>query len=215
MLRYLRREADSAPRPALFLDRDGVLNRHIADGYVIEPGDFEPIELALDAAAAAQTVGAAVVVVTNQGSIGKKRATESQVMVIHSLLLAALGARGIVVDAIYVCPHHPLSADPAQRDCHCRKPKPGLILAAARDLNLDLTRSMLIGDQPSDIAAARAAGIAQERALLVGPTARTDLAGCVREMLGQPITPQRCRHDGHVHVVQGDVATAKRGVLSP
>ncbi|MCV7443751.1 HAD-IIIA family hydrolase [Mycobacterium paraense] len=186
MLRYLRRDADSSPRPALFLDRDGVLNRHIADGYVIEPGDFEPIDIALEAAVAAQTVGAAVVVVTNQGSIGKKRATESQVMVIHGLLLAALGARGIAIDAIYVCPHHPMSADPAQRDCHCRKPKPGLILAAARDLNLDLARSMLIGDQPSDIAAARAAGIAPDRALLVGPTARPDLVRCVQEKLVQP-----------------------------
>ena len=54
MLRYLRGEAGPSPRPALFLDRDGVLNRHIVDGYVVEPGDFEPIELALEAAAAAQ-----------------------------------------------------------------------------------------------------------------------------------------------------------------
>jgi D-glycero-D-manno-heptose 1,7-bisphosphate phosphatase len=186
VLRYIRSDAATAARPALFLDRDGVLNRHIVDGYVIEPSDFEPIDLALDAAAAAQTVGAALVVVTNQGSIGNRRATESQVMAIHALLLAALSARGIVIDGIYTCPHHPLSADPTQRDCQCRKPKPGLILAAARDLNLDLAGSMLIGDQPSDIAAARAAGIAPNRALLVGgPTARTDLASCVREKLGQ------------------------------
>jgi D-glycero-D-manno-heptose 1,7-bisphosphate phosphatase len=186
VLRYLRCEPETEPRPALFLDRDGVLNRHIVDGYVIEPGDFEPIDFALEAAAAAQTAGAALVVVTNQGSIGKKRATEAQVMVIHGLLLAALGARGIAIDAIYVCPHHPQSADPSQRDCDCRKPKPGLILAAARDLNLDLASSMLIGDQPSDIAAARAAGIAHDRALLVGPNARIDLTGCVQETLGQP-----------------------------
>jgi D-glycero-D-manno-heptose 1,7-bisphosphate phosphatase len=186
VLRYIRCETDTAPRPALFLDRDGVLNRHIVDGYVIEPSDFEPIDFALDAAAAARSVGAALVVVTNQGSIGRNMATESQVMAIHGLLLATLGARGIVIDAIYICPHHPLSADPTQRDCHCRKPKPGLILAAARDLNLDLASSMLIGDQASDIAAARAAGIAEDRALLVGPTARMDLAGHVREKLGQP-----------------------------
>jgi D-glycero-D-manno-heptose 1,7-bisphosphate phosphatase len=184
MLRYLRSEAATAPRPALFLDRDGVLNRHIVDGYVIEPGDFEPIDLALDAAAAAQTAGAALVVVTNQGSIGTRKATESHVMAIHALLLATLGAHGIAIDAIYTCPHHPRSADPAQRYCECRKPKPGLILAAARDLNLDLASSMLIGDQPTDIAAAHAAGIASDRALLVGPTAGTELAGCVRQKLG-------------------------------
>ncbi|ORW89843.1 hypothetical protein AWB92_21005 [Mycobacterium sp. IEC1808] len=185
MLRYQRTEATTTPRPALFLDRDGVLNRHIVDGYVIEPSDFEPIDLALEAAAAAQTAGAALVVVTNQGSIGTRKATESHVMVIHALLVAALAAHGIAIDAIYTCPHHPRSADPAQRYCECRKPKPGLILAAARDLNLDLARSMLIGDQPTDIAAAHAAGIAPDRALLVGPTAGTELAGRVREKLGR------------------------------
>jgi D-glycero-D-manno-heptose 1,7-bisphosphate phosphatase len=166
------------------LDRDGVLNRRIVDGYVIEPSDFEPVDLALDAAAAAQRVGAALVVVTNQGGICTCRAAESQVMVIHALLLAALSKRGIVLDGIYTCPHHPLSPDPTQRDCQCRKPKPGLILAAARDLNLDLTGSILIGDQPSDIAAARAAGIAEDRALIVGGAARVDLARFVRNAWG-------------------------------
>jgi D-glycero-D-manno-heptose 1,7-bisphosphate phosphatase len=181
MLRYIRSAACPAPRPALFLDRDGVLNRHIVDGYVVEPSDFEPIDLAVEAAAAAQRVGAALVVVTNQGVIGRQQATESDVMVIHALLLAALSKHGIVLDAIYTCPHHPLSPDPAQTDCQCRKPKPGLILAAARDLNLDLTGSIFIGDQPSDVAAACAAGIAEDRVLLVGGAARIDPAHFVRD----------------------------------
>jgi D-glycero-D-manno-heptose 1,7-bisphosphate phosphatase len=180
MLRYIRGEAGTVPRPALFLDRDGILNRRIVDGYVVEPSDFEPIDLALEAGTAAQRVGAALVVVTNQGAVGRDRATESDVMAIHALLLAALSKRGIVLDGIYTCPHHPLSPDPTQRDCQCRKPKPGLILAAARDLNLDLTRSILIGDQPSDLAAARAAGIAEDRALLVGGADRIDPAQFVR-----------------------------------
>jgi D-glycero-D-manno-heptose 1,7-bisphosphate phosphatase len=169
MIRYIRGEAGRAPRPALFLDRDGVLNRHIVDGYVVEPSDFEPIEIALDAAAAAQRSGAAIVVVTNQGVIGRELATESDVMVIHALLLTALSKHGIALDAIYSCPHHPLSPDPAMRACECRKPKPGMILAAARDLNLDLARSAFIGDQPSDSAAARSAGIGEERILQIGP----------------------------------------------
>lgn len=184
MLRYIRGEAGLAPRPALFLDRDGVLNRRIVDGYVIEPSDFEPVDLAWNAAEAAQRVGAALVVVTNQGGIGTCRATESHVMAIHALLLAALSKRGIVLDGIYACPHHPKSLDPRQRDCRCRKPKPGLIIAAARDLNLDLTASILIGDQPSDMAAARAAGIAEDRALLVGGSAQIDLARFVRDAWG-------------------------------
>lgn len=184
MFRYIRSEAGSAPRPALFLDRDGVLNRRNIDGYVTDPSDFEEVGLAWDAAEAAQKAGAALVVVTNQGSIGRGRATESEVMVIHALLLAVLSKRGIVLDGIYTCPHHPQSLDPGQRDCRCRKPKPGLIIAAARDLNLDLTASILIGDQPSDMAAARAAGIADNRALLVGGPDPTDLAQVVRNAWG-------------------------------
>jgi D-glycero-D-manno-heptose 1,7-bisphosphate phosphatase len=184
MLRYIRGEAGSAPRPALFLDRDGVLNRRNIDGYVIDPIDFEPIDLAWDAAEAAQKAGAALVVVTNQGAIGRGCATESDVMAIHALLLAALSKRGIVLDGIYTCPHHPQSVDAARRECQCRKPKPGLIIAAARDLNLDLTTSIFIGDQPSDMAAARAAGIADSRALLVGGPATADLAQVVRNALG-------------------------------
>jgi D-glycero-D-manno-heptose 1,7-bisphosphate phosphatase len=175
MLRYIRGVAGSAPRPALMLDRDGVLNRHIVDGYVVEPSDFELIDVVLDAAIVAQRAGAALVVVTNQGLIGRELATESDVMVIHALLLAALSEKGIVVDGIYTCPHHPLAPDPAQRDCECRKPKPGLILAAARDLNLDLARSVFIGDQPSDIEAARAAGIGVDRILLVGEDVDIDI----------------------------------------
>ena len=184
MLRYIRGEAGAVPRPALFLDRDGVLNRRIVDGYVVEPRDFEPIDLALDAALAAQGAGAALVVVSNQGAIGRGRATEAEIMLIHALLLAALGKHGIVLDGIYACPHHPLSPDPTQRDCACRKPKPGMILAAARDLNLDLARCILIGDQPSDIAAARSAGIVEDRTLLVGGAHKTDPAHFVRNAWG-------------------------------
>ena len=157
------------------MDRDGVLNRHIVDGYVVEPSDFELIDLVLDAATVAQRGGAALVVITNQGVIGRERATEADVMAIHALLLATLSERGIVLDGIYACPHHPLAPDPAQRDCRCRKPKPGLILAAARDLNLDLPGSVFIGDQPSDVAAARAAGIGEERILLVGQNIDSDV----------------------------------------
>jgi D-glycero-D-manno-heptose 1,7-bisphosphate phosphatase len=179
VLRYVRGQAASTPRPALFLDRDGVLNRRKVDGYVVEPKDFEPLDIALEAAVAAQKLGAALVVVTNQGCIGTRRATESQVMAVHALVISSLGRHGIVLDGIFTCPHHPLSADPTQRECQCRKPKPGLILAAARELNLDLTASILIGDQPSDIGAALAAGIAADRALLVDTADRADLVRSV------------------------------------
>jgi D-glycero-D-manno-heptose 1,7-bisphosphate phosphatase len=153
------------------------------DGYVVEPSDFQPLDLAMGAAAAAQEMGSALVVVSNQGAIGRGHATESQIMVINALLLEMLARREIVLDGIYLCPHHPLSADPMHRNCECRKPKPGLILAAARDLNLDVDGSILIGDQESDLAAARAAGISEDRALLIGPATRTDPALFVRRAL--------------------------------
>ena len=180
MFRYIRSDPGSARRPALFLDRDGVLNRRNVDGYVIDACDFELLDIALDAAITAQLMGAALVVVTNQGCVSNGHATESQVMAIHAVLLTELGERGIVVDGIYACPHHPLAPDPARRDCECRKPKQGLILAAARDLNLDLARSILIGDQPSDIAAAVGAGIPEGRTLLVGGADGADPALLVR-----------------------------------
>ena len=107
MIRYIRGEAAQEPRPALFLDRDGVLNRHIVDGYVTAPADFEPIDLVVDAAATAQQRGAALVVVSNQGAIARGLATEADIMAIHGLLVAALSERGIVLDGIYICPHHP------------------------------------------------------------------------------------------------------------
>jgi D-glycero-D-manno-heptose 1,7-bisphosphate phosphatase len=188
MLRYLRGEAGSVRRPALFLDRDGVLNTHIVDGYVIEPHDFEPIDIVLGAAAAAQDLGAALVVVSNQGVIGRELATEADVMVIHGMLLDVLSKRGIALDAIYICPHHPKAPDPRLRLCACRKPKPGMILAAARDLNLDLSASVLIGDQPSDIEAARAAGIAEDRALMIGSVS-IDLADSVTAALSSTRRP--------------------------
>jgi D-glycero-D-manno-heptose 1,7-bisphosphate phosphatase len=184
MFRYIRGAPGRKRRPALFLDRDGVLNRRNIDGYVIQPNDFEPLDLVVEAAAEAQARGAALVVVTNQGCVGKGRGTESQVMAIHALVLDALSTRGIVLDAIYTCPHHPLAPDPMQRNCECRKPMPGLILAAAQDLDLDLTSSILIGDQPSDIAAARAAGLAENRTLLVGGADETDPCVFVRSVWG-------------------------------
>lgn len=167
MIRYLRDRPRKFARPALFLDRDGVLNRHKADGYVIDPAEFALIDMALGSARIAQEAGALLVVITNQGCIGRGIAAETNVMAVHTKLLDALSERDIQLSAIYVCPHHPSALDPSGRDCQCRKPKPGMILQAAEDLNINLGASVLIGDQQSDIDAARAAGIRDEWAISV------------------------------------------------
>jgi D-glycero-D-manno-heptose 1,7-bisphosphate phosphatase len=191
MLRYLRCLPEAAPRPALFLDRDGVLNRCRPGGYVTSPEHFELLDDALDAARAAQAAGAALVVVTNQGAIARQLASEKDVEAIHRLLIEALELAGITLDAIYVCPHHPLAPIESLRHCGCRKPKPGLINQAIRDLNLDVRRCTLIGDQPSDVEAALAAGIT--RPLLVNRSGGSnDLGRAVLASLdaaGQPLAP--------------------------
>ncbi len=159
MLRYLRSLPHLEARPALFLDRDGVLNRRRPDGYVTSAEHFELLPGCLDATRAAQAAGAAIIVVTNQGAIARELASERNIEGIHRLLIEGLERAGIFLDAIYVCPHHPLAPSESLRHCGCRKPKPGLIVQAVRDLNLDVRRSTLIGDQLTDIEAARAAGI--------------------------------------------------------
>jgi D-glycero-D-manno-heptose 1,7-bisphosphate phosphatase len=167
------------------LDRDGVLNRRRPEGYVTSPEHFELLPRALDAARAAQGAGAAIVVVTNQGAIGRQLASEGDVEGIHRLLIQGMALAGITLDAIYVCPHHPVAPIEAQRRCACRKPKPGLIIQAVQDLNLDLRRSTLIGDQPSDIEAARAAGIVHP--ILISDGVQTDdLVGAVLSAVGSP-----------------------------
>jgi D-glycero-D-manno-heptose 1,7-bisphosphate phosphatase len=190
MLRYLRCLPGAAPRPALFLDRDGVLNRPCPGGYVTSPEQFELLDDVLDAARAAQAAGAALVVVTNQGAIARRLASEKDVEAIHRLLIEALAVAGITLDAIYVCPHHPLAPVEALRRCRCRKPKPGLITQALHDLNLDVRRSTLIGDHQRDMEAARAAGIL--RPLLVSAGTPNDLRRAVLANLAataQPLAP--------------------------
>ena len=93
--------------------------------------------------------------------------TEAGLDEVNQRLLRGLADAGVTVDAIYTCPHHPAAVDPGNRSCGCRKPLPGLVLAAARQLDLDLARSVFLGDQDSDRRAAEAAGIPADRFFLV------------------------------------------------
>ena len=172
MLRYLRTDGSarrpprSDRRPALLVDRDGVLNARAVGGYVTDPADIVTLDAVVPLAAAATRLGAVVVVVTNQGCIARGIATEGAVMAVNLALVDWLAGAGVAVDGVYVCPHHPLAADPAARVCGCRKPLPGLIVQALADLDIDPGRSILLGDQPSDLAAGEAAGLAPGRCIL-------------------------------------------------
>lgn len=179
--RYAECEADHVrgipglrrrPRPTLFVDRDGTLNRQI--GYVRTPEQLELLPGVAQAIAACNRAGLQVVVVTNQPVIARGELDEAGLANIHAELEHQLGRAGAYVDRIYHCPHHPDAGFVGERPelkhaCRCRKPAAGLIERAQAELRIDMARSVMIGDDARDLGAARAAGL---RAVLVGSTAR-------------------------------------------
>ena len=149
---------------AAFLDRDGVINRDQA--YVHRWEDFEFIPGAIEGMRRLQQAGYALVVVTNQSGLARGYYTDTQYQALSHAMRQELARQGVELAGIYHCPHHPAgSVAPLAVVCDCRKPAPGLLLRAAQELQLSLADSLLIGDKPSDIEAARAAGVG--RAYLV------------------------------------------------
>ncbi|NTY62220.1 D-glycero-beta-D-manno-heptose 1,7-bisphosphate 7-phosphatase [Mycolicibacterium sphagni] len=146
-------------RGAAFLDRDGVLN--VDHGFVVKPQDFEWVDGAREAIRYLNEAGYVTVVVTNQSGIARGYFTESEFRALHRWIDEDLRESGAHIDAVYFCPHHPDAALPAyRRDCTCRKPQPGMLFRAIRELNIDPTSSFLIGDKPRDCAAAVGASVA-------------------------------------------------------
>jgi len=150
--------APAAPRPAAFLDRDGVIN--IDHGYVVRPEDLAFVTGAPAAIRRLNKAGYAVVVVTNQSGVARGYFTEDDVARFHDHMRAELARHGARIDAIYTAPHHPEATVAAYRDDHPdRKPRPGMLLKAFAELPIEKEGSFLVGDKASDIAAAQAAGI--------------------------------------------------------
>ena len=139
-------------RPAVFLDRDGTLNRDL--GYLNDPQQFELLPGVAEAVRALNEAGFLAVVVTNQSGIGRGMITEAQLEAIHRRLREALGAAGATIDAIFHCPHAP------EAGCDCRKPAAGLVLRACAGLAIDRERSIVVGDKLADVQLARAVGAA-------------------------------------------------------
>lgn len=152
-----------ARRPAVFIDRDGTLTEEV--GYVNHP---ERLRLLPRSAAAVRRLnesGIAAVVATNQAGIARGYFSEDVMQAVNERLIEQLKDAGAHLDGLYVCPHHPTEGLPPFRvDCDCRKPRPGLLLRAARELDLDLGDSAMVGDKPSDLLVARPVGA---RAILV------------------------------------------------
>ena len=146
------------PRPALFLDRDGVVVEDV--GHLSRAEDVRPIPGAADVIAAANRRGILVVVVTNQSGIGRGLFGCREFIDVQRRILDGLAAEGARIDAVLACPHHPEARPPYDHPDHpARKPNPGMLLRAADLVPLDLARSWIVGDRARDIAAGRKAGI--------------------------------------------------------
>lgn len=146
---------------AIFLDRDGVINKHI--GFLRHIDDFELIEGVSDAIRLINQSGYLAIVVTNQPVIARGEVTWDELYEIHRKMETLLGKDGAYIDGLYICPHHPDKGFEGERpeykfDCDCRKPKPGLLLQATKDFNIDFSQSYMIGDSSTDVKAGQNAG---------------------------------------------------------
>lgn len=150
--------ANTLPRKAVFLDRDGVIN--VDRNYVHNECGTEWVNGIFDLCGSAQQAGYLLVVVTNQSGIARGYYDDETFRQYTRWMHEQFESRGCPLTATYYCPHMPnASLNDFRNTCECRKPKPGMILAASNDLGIDLSNSILIGDKPTDILAARAARV--------------------------------------------------------
>lgn len=146
---------------AVFLDRDGTINKYV--GFLTKPEQFELLPGVAEAIKKINKSGYLAIVVTNQPVIARGDCTWEELQEIHNKMETELGKEGAFVDAIYICPHHKDKGFEGERpeykfDCDCRKPKPGLLLNASKDFNIDLSQSYMIGDGENDVLAGDASG---------------------------------------------------------
>ena len=146
-------------KAAIFLDRDGVINTD--NGYVSQIEDFHFIDGVIDAMALLKKKGYLLVLVTNQSGIARGLFTEDQFLSLTEWMDWSLADRGVDLDGIYYCPHHPTEGQGKYlKECQCRKPGPDMLLDAAAYLQIDLAASYMVGDKSDDMRAAVNAGVA-------------------------------------------------------
>lgn len=142
----------------VFLDRDGTINEEV--GYVNHLTRFHLYPWAAEAIRLLNQAGMKTFVVTNQAGVARGYFKEDLIRQIHEKMQKQLAAAGAHLDGIYYCPHHPTVGEPPYRQiCECRKPKPGMVLEAARQFDLDLGRSFMVGDRHADMTLAENAGL--------------------------------------------------------
>ena len=153
-------------RPAIFLDRDGVITENIDNSYANTVADVSFIDGALQSLAELAKSNYAIVVVTNQAGVGKGYFSLEMAQAINVYVRDAIVNSGGRVDGFYLCPHTP------EENCACRKPRPGMLLQAQRELNIDLASSWMIGDALTDLQAGAAAGVKKTLLVLTGRGAK-------------------------------------------
>lgn len=145
-------------RKALFLDRDGVINEE--KNYVHRIEDFEFMDGVFDLLSYARSLGYLLVVITNQAGIARGYYTEEDFHHLNEWMLAQFAAKGTPIDRVYYCPYHPTHGIGSyKQDSPNRKPAPGMLLQAEKELQIDLSQSVLVGDKESDIEAGKKAGV--------------------------------------------------------
>ena len=171
---------------AVFLDRDGTLN--VYKGFITRAEDIELLPGVAEAIRKINGSDYLAIVITNQPVVARSECTFEELRRIHAALETLLGAEGAYLDGIYFCPHHPDKGFPGEVpglkiDCDCRKPKPGLFLKAAKDFNIDLSASYMVGDGLRDVEAAHNAGC---RAVYIGsdPLPEGVQAECFHDLAG-------------------------------
>lgn len=158
----IERRSYRYPQKAVFLDRDGVLN--VDNDLISSPEQFELLPGTEEAIKKLNHSDFLAVVATNQSVVARNLCSEEGLRQIHNKLETLLGNKHAKLDAIYYCPHHPDKGFPEENpaykiECTCRKPKPGMLLAASTDFNIDLSSSFFIGDDQRDVEAGKAAGV--------------------------------------------------------
>ena len=166
---------------AVFLDRDGVINKDHAYVYKIE--DVEFVDGIFDVCYQFKQRGYKIIIVTNQSGIGRGYYSEQDFEILTKWMESQFIANGCAIDAVYFCPHHPTDAiEPYLLDCDCRKPKPGMFLKAIQDFALLPNACAMIGDKASDMFAAEAAGVGRKILLKSDQALSPKELGCSDEI---------------------------------
>ncbi len=186
---------------AVFLDRDGTINEEV--GYLDSLDKLKIIPCAYEAIRLINESGMKTVVISNQAGVARGLLTEEFVKKTNNHLQIILREQGAYVNNFYYCPHHPTEGEePYRQVCDCRKPAPGMLLAAARDLNIDLKLSYMVGDRFLDIEAAKKAGV---KGILVK-------TGYGKDLL-QDDGPDKATPDNKPDFIAADILDAVRWIL--